>query len=78
MKAILEHGLKRSTILGGSTHPWLFIEEASKSEVNKDYQSVYARLVLCKTFRYVFVGLFYIHASLLGHMAQMLALGFNC
>lgn len=51
MKAILEHGLKKSSILGGSTHPWLFVEEASRAEIDKDYDSVYARLVLCKTFR---------------------------
>ncbi|XP_067928189.1 small G protein signaling modulator 3 homolog isoform X1 [Watersipora subatra] len=51
IKALLEHGLKSSTILGGSTHPWLFIEEACRSEIDKDYQSVYARLVLCRTFR---------------------------
>ncbi|KAF6032031.1 SGSM3 [Bugula neritina] len=51
MKAILQHGLKRSSLLGGSTHPWLFIEEATCKEVEKDYQSIYARLVLCKTFR---------------------------
>ena len=29
LKAIFEHGLKKSTILGGNCHPWLFIEEVS-------------------------------------------------
>ena len=53
MKAILEHGMKKSMIMGGSSHPWLFIEEATRKEIEKDFRSVYARLVLCKTFRYV-------------------------
>ena len=52
MKAILEHGMKKSMIMGGSSHPWLFIEEATRKEIEKDFRSVYARLVLCKTFRY--------------------------
>ncbi|XP_078713209.1 small G protein signaling modulator 3 isoform X2 [Lampetra fluviatilis] len=47
LKAILEHGLKRPSILGGPCHPWLFIEE----EVEKDFESVYSRLVLCRTYR---------------------------
>ncbi|XP_052825542.1 small G protein signaling modulator 3 homolog isoform X2 [Octopus bimaculoides] len=51
LKAVFEHGLKRSSILGGSCHPWLFIEEAATREVEKDFQSVYSRLVLCKTYR---------------------------
>uniref|UniRef100_A0A0B7AAI0 Small G protein signaling modulator 3 n=1 Tax=Arion vulgaris TaxID=1028688 RepID=A0A0B7AAI0_9EUPU len=51
LKAIFEHGLKKSTILGGNCHPWLFIEEAATREVEKDFQSVYSRLVLCKTYR---------------------------
>ncbi|XP_055874736.1 small G protein signaling modulator 3-like isoform X4 [Biomphalaria glabrata] len=51
LKAIFEHGLKKSTILGGHCHPWLFIEEAATKEVEKDFQSVYSRLVLCKTYR---------------------------
>jgi len=64
MKAILQHGLKRSSLLGGSTHPWLFIEEATCKEVEKDYQSIYARLVLCKTFRYHII--FYLSNPVLG------------
>lgn len=37
--------------LGGPCHPWLFIEEAATKEVGKDFNSVYSRLVLCKTYR---------------------------
>ncbi|XP_046854658.1 small G protein signaling modulator 3-like isoform X2 [Xenia sp. Carnegie-2017] len=51
LKNIFEHGMKRQSFLGGSYHPWLFIEEASAHQVEKDFQSVYSRLVLCKTFR---------------------------
>ncbi|XP_065826714.1 small G protein signaling modulator 3-like isoform X2 [Oscarella lobularis] len=50
LKALLEHGLKRTSFLGGFSHPWLFIEEASASEVSADFKAVYARLVLCKTY----------------------------
>ncbi|CAF5187197.1 unnamed protein product, partial [Rotaria magnacalcarata] len=35
----------------GISHPWLFIEEAALHAINKDFDSVYARLVLCKTYR---------------------------
>ncbi|CAN8003392.1 unnamed protein product, partial [Ixodes hexagonus] len=51
IKAVLEYGMKRSTILGGTCHPWLFIEEVANKEVEKDFNSVYSRLVLCKTYR---------------------------
>lgn len=51
IKAVLEHGMKRPNFLGGPCHPWLFIEEASTREVEKDFNSVYSRLVLCKTYR---------------------------
>ncbi|XP_008551233.1 small G protein signaling modulator 3 homolog [Microplitis demolitor] len=51
IKAFLEHGMRRPSFLGGSCHPWLFIEEASTREVEKDFNSVYSRLVLCKTYR---------------------------
>lgn len=51
LKAIFEHGLKRWTVLGSAMHPWSFIEEAARKVVEKDFQSVYSRLVLCKTFR---------------------------
>ncbi|XP_033630050.1 small G protein signaling modulator 3 homolog isoform X3 [Asterias rubens] len=51
LKGIFEHGLKQPSILGGPCHPWLFLEEASCKEVEKDFESVYSRLVLCKTYR---------------------------
>ncbi|XP_013385026.1 small G protein signaling modulator 3 isoform X1 [Lingula anatina] len=51
LKAIFEHGLKKPHLLGGTVHPWLFIEEAATKEVEKDFNSVYSRLVLCKTYR---------------------------
>ncbi|XP_036344253.1 LOW QUALITY PROTEIN: small G protein signaling modulator 3 homolog [Rhagoletis pomonella] len=51
IKAFLEHGMKRPSFLGGPMHPWLFIEEAATREVEKDFESVYSRLVLCKTYR---------------------------
>lgn len=51
LKQVLEHGMKRPSFLGGPIHPWLFIEEAATREVEKDFDSVYSRLVLCKTFR---------------------------
>lgn len=51
IKQVLEHGMKRPSFLGGPCHPWLFIEEAATREVEKDFDSVYSRLVLCKTYR---------------------------
>lgn len=51
IKQVLEHGMKRPSFLGGPCHPWLFIEEAAMREVEKDFESVYSRLVLCKTYR---------------------------
>ncbi|XP_068157829.1 small G protein signaling modulator 3 homolog [Drosophila tropicalis] len=51
VKAFLEHGMQRPSFLGGPIHPWLFIEEAATREVEKDFESVYSRLVLCKTYR---------------------------
>ncbi|XP_046658527.1 small G protein signaling modulator 3 homolog isoform X1 [Homalodisca vitripennis] len=51
IKQVLEHGMKRPTFLGGPCHPWLFIEEAAMREVERDFSSVYSRLVLCKTYR---------------------------
>lgn len=50
-KRVLLHGIKRPSFLDGPCHPWLFIEEASSREVEKDFNSVYSRLVLCKTYR---------------------------
>uniref|UniRef100_A0A8C2Z6C4 RUN and TBC1 domain-containing protein 3 n=1 Tax=Cyclopterus lumpus TaxID=8103 RepID=A0A8C2Z6C4_CYCLU len=52
LKAIFQHGLKKTSMLGGPCHPWLFIEEAATREVERDFNSVYSRLVLCKTYRY--------------------------
>ncbi|XP_071486409.1 small G protein signaling modulator 3 homolog [Diadema antillarum] len=51
LKSLFEHGLKQPTILGTTYHPWHFIEEASAKEVERDFESVYSRLVLCKTYR---------------------------
>ena len=51
IKQVFEHGMKRPSFLGGPCHPWLFIEEAAYREVEKDFESVYSRLVLCKTYR---------------------------
>jgi len=52
LKAIFEHGLRKTPlVLGGICHPWLFIEEAALHAINKDFDSVYARLILCKTYR---------------------------
>ncbi|XP_078611297.1 small G protein signaling modulator 3 homolog isoform X2 [Branchiostoma floridae x Branchiostoma japonicum] len=51
LKMIFDHGLRQPSILGRTCHPWLFIEEAAQREVEKDFDSVYSRLVLCKTYR---------------------------
>ena len=51
LKNVFTYGLKKSSLLGSSGHPWLFLEEAATKEVEKDFQSVYSRLVLCKTYR---------------------------
>jgi hypothetical protein len=51
LKLIFEHGLKKWTVLGGKMHPWSFVEEAAKKTIEKEFDSVYSRLVLCKTFR---------------------------
>lgn len=51
LKQVLEHGMKRPNFLGGPCHPWLFVEEAATKEVERDFNSVYSRLVLCKTYR---------------------------
>ncbi|CAF0860963.1 unnamed protein product [Didymodactylos carnosus] len=52
IKQLFEHGLRKSSaVLGGICHPWLFIEEAALYTINKDFDSVYARLILCKTYR---------------------------
>uniref|UniRef100_UPI00358E8A98 small G protein signaling modulator 3 isoform X2 n=1 Tax=Myxine glutinosa TaxID=7769 RepID=UPI00358E8A98 len=51
LTGIFEHGLKRPSLLGGTCHPWLFIEEAAGKEVEKEFDSVYSRLILCRTYR---------------------------
>jgi small G protein signaling modulator 3 len=51
IKQVLEHGMRRPSFLGMPCHPWLFIEEAAMREVEKDFESVYSRLILCKTYR---------------------------
>lgn len=56
LKQVLENGMKRPSFLGGACHPWNFVEEAANREVEKDFESVYSRLVLCKTFRLDEVG----------------------
>ena len=51
LKQMLELGLKRTGLLAGSLHPWQFIVEAASEAVQADYDSVFSRLVLCKTFK---------------------------
>lgn len=51
IKSIFEHGIKKWSVLGSAMHPWSFIEEAAKKVVEKDFESVYSRLILCKTYR---------------------------
>ncbi|KAK4303770.1 hypothetical protein Pmani_024242 [Petrolisthes manimaculis] len=51
LKAILQHGMRTTSLLGGPCHPWLFVEESAGREVERDFSSVYSRLVLCRTFR---------------------------
>uniref|UniRef100_H2ZEX4 RUN and TBC1 domain-containing protein 3 n=1 Tax=Ciona savignyi TaxID=51511 RepID=H2ZEX4_CIOSA len=51
LAAIFEHGLRRPVLLGSACHPWQFVEEAAAHEIEKDFDSVFSRLVLCKTFR---------------------------
>ena len=52
LKQLLEQGLRRGGLLAGPAHPWQFIEEAASEVVQPDYNSVFSRLVLCKTFKY--------------------------
>jgi len=51
IKQMLEQGLKKSSVLSGSVHPWQFIVDAAAEVVSPDYNSVFSRLVLCKTYR---------------------------
>ena len=48
-KAILAHGLKRTIFV--AMHPWNIIESIASSCIECDFNSVYSRLVLTKTFR---------------------------
>ena len=52
LKQVLEQGLRRGGLLAAAAHPWQFIEEAASEVVQPDYNSVFSRLVLCKTFKY--------------------------
>ncbi|CAL8089006.1 unnamed protein product [Orchesella dallaii] len=51
LKRILEYGMKRPNTLVGPVHPYMFIEEVALKEIERDFKSVYSRLVLCKTYR---------------------------
>ena len=51
IKQMLEQGMKTTSLLQGSVHPWLFIVDAANEVVQSDYKSVFSRLVLCKTFK---------------------------
>ena len=51
IKQMLEQGIKRSGLLSGSVHPWQFIMEAAAELIQAEYNSVFSRLVLCKTFK---------------------------
>ena len=42
---------RRLVFAGSVCHPWQFVEEVANHEVEKDFGSVYSRLVLCRTFR---------------------------
>ncbi|KAL3312084.1 Small G protein signaling modulator 3 [Cichlidogyrus casuarinus] len=46
---VFQHGMKK-TKHEIACNPWSFIEEAVAKEMEKDFSSVYSRLVLCKTF----------------------------
>ncbi|XP_065183690.1 small G protein signaling modulator 3-like isoform X2 [Sycon ciliatum] len=50
LRGIFDHGLRKPKLFGRVMHPWYFIEEASRAEVSQDFQSVFSRLVLSKTF----------------------------
>ena len=62
LKQMLEVGLKKSGLLAGSLHPWQFIVAAANEAVQPDYQSVFSRLVLCKTFRSVVSGRYIVYS----------------
>ena len=51
IQRLLEQGLRHHGLLPGAPHPWHFVMEAAAEAVAVDYNSVFSRLVLCKTFR---------------------------
>ncbi|XP_054160189.1 small G protein signaling modulator 3 homolog [Oppia nitens] len=48
LKAILTYGMKRTLFM--TTHPWIIIESISKACAESDFNSVYSRLVLTRTY----------------------------
>ncbi|XP_076458064.1 small G protein signaling modulator 3-like isoform X2 [Babylonia areolata] len=51
VQAVFSHGLKKSKLIGGDRHPWLFIEEVAGRQAEKDRQNGSCRLMLCQTYR---------------------------
>lgn len=49
LKSILTYDMKKSYFF--TIHPWTIIEEISNLSTNSDFNSIYSRLVLTKTFR---------------------------
>jgi hypothetical protein len=49
IKTILTYGMKKTLFV--HTHPWIIIEAISKACAESDFNSVYSRLVLTRTFR---------------------------
>ncbi|CAG2112660.1 unnamed protein product, partial [Medioppia subpectinata] len=49
IKTILTYGMKKTLFV--TTHPWIIIETISKACAESDFNSVYSRLVLTRTFR---------------------------
>lgn len=48
-KSILSYGMKKTLFV--HTHPWTIIESIANACIDNDFNSVYSRLVLTKTFR---------------------------
>lgn len=49
VKCILTYGMKKTLFV--HTHPWIIIESISRACAESDFNSVYSRLVLTRTFR---------------------------
>lgn len=49
LKQIMSHGLKKGRLI--LTHPWTVLEEVASACTKSDFNSVYSRLVLTKTYR---------------------------